>query len=136
MPLSVLSALARLDVDPWQEAAKLARLPGAAAAQSLAARIAALPNGPSGCLDSGLIAKRLVALLPRPASFNAPSSSVVSGNPATPNSRAVIFMLLMAFVLGAQIMIAGWQAPVPVDSARAPAAGAASGQTPSTTLDR
>jgi hypothetical protein len=26
MPLSVLSALARLDVDPWQEAAKLARL--------------------------------------------------------------------------------------------------------------
>jgi len=27
MPLSVLSALARLDIDPWQEADKLARLP-------------------------------------------------------------------------------------------------------------
>ena len=26
-PLSVLSALARLDVDPWQEAASLARMP-------------------------------------------------------------------------------------------------------------
>jgi hypothetical protein len=28
MLLSVLSALARLDLDPWQEAAELARLPG------------------------------------------------------------------------------------------------------------
>ena len=28
MPLSVLSALARLDVDPWEEAAELARWPG------------------------------------------------------------------------------------------------------------
>jgi hypothetical protein len=29
-PLSVLSVLARLDIDPWQEADKLARLPGEA----------------------------------------------------------------------------------------------------------
>ena len=28
MLLSVLSALARLDIDPWQEAAQLAGLPG------------------------------------------------------------------------------------------------------------
>lgn len=27
MPLSMLSALARLDIDPWQEAAELSRLP-------------------------------------------------------------------------------------------------------------
>ena len=33
MPLSVLSALARLDIDPWQEADKLARLPGETATQ-------------------------------------------------------------------------------------------------------
>jgi len=36
MLLSVLSAMARLDVDPWQEAAKLAGLPGQAATQRLA----------------------------------------------------------------------------------------------------
>jgi hypothetical protein len=34
MPLSVLSALARLDVDPWTEAAELSELPKGAAAQS------------------------------------------------------------------------------------------------------
>ena len=40
MLLSVLSALARLDVDPWQEAADLARLPRDSATQRLTALIA------------------------------------------------------------------------------------------------
>ncbi len=43
-PLSVLSALARLDVDPWQEALSLALMPKATAAARLAALIAALPD--------------------------------------------------------------------------------------------
>jgi hypothetical protein len=47
MPLSVLSALARLDVDPRQEAAQLALLPVKTATQRLASLIAALPAGPS-----------------------------------------------------------------------------------------
>src|SRR5450755_2623824 len=88
MPLSVLSALARLELDPWQEAAKLAKLPGGAAAQRLASLIAALPNEPSAYPDIGLIAARLVALLPRPASPNIPSSNHASGNLLAPNSRA------------------------------------------------
>ncbi|HZL59045.1 MAG TPA: hypothetical protein VFC38_05045 [Stellaceae bacterium] len=53
MRLSVLSALARLDVDPWQEAAKLARLPGKTAIERLASLIAALPDGPSAQRDAG-----------------------------------------------------------------------------------
>ena len=36
MRLSVLSALARLDMDPWQGAAKLAKLPIAGATEQLA----------------------------------------------------------------------------------------------------
>jgi hypothetical protein len=47
MLLSVLSALARLDVDPWREAAELAQLPRQTATQRLASLIAALPDGPS-----------------------------------------------------------------------------------------
>jgi hypothetical protein len=43
-PLSVLSALARLDVDPWQEAASLARMPRDTAATRLTALIVALPG--------------------------------------------------------------------------------------------
>jgi hypothetical protein len=77
MLLSVLSALARLDVDPWEEAAKLARLPGEAATQRLASLIAALPDGPSAHHDPGSIAARLIALLPRGAGSNAPSRATL-----------------------------------------------------------
>jgi hypothetical protein len=42
--LSVLWALARLDVDPWQETASLARIPRGRATQRLAALIAAAPK--------------------------------------------------------------------------------------------
>jgi hypothetical protein len=65
MPLSVLSALARLDIDPWQEAAELARLPPETAKQRLASSIAALPNAWPAHLELKIIAARLVALLPR-----------------------------------------------------------------------
>ena len=44
MPLSVLSALARLNIHPWQEAADLSELPKDAATQRLASLIARLPT--------------------------------------------------------------------------------------------
>ncbi len=44
MLLSVLSALARLDLDPWFEAASLSRLPAAAATQRLTSLLSSLPN--------------------------------------------------------------------------------------------
>ena len=46
MLLSVLSALARLDLDPWREAAELARMPQQTARQRLTFLIEALPNQP------------------------------------------------------------------------------------------
>ncbi len=45
--LSVVSALARLDLDPWAEAAKLAKLPIEIATQKLSSLIAALPDIPA-----------------------------------------------------------------------------------------
>ena len=47
MPLTVISVLARLDLDPWAEAAALVRLPFEPATQRLAAHIAVLPAGGS-----------------------------------------------------------------------------------------
>lgn len=64
MLLSVVSALARLDVDPWEEAASLARLPVDTAIERLRALIAALPPGVSASSDPATIAVRLIALLP------------------------------------------------------------------------
>ena len=43
-PLSILSALARLGMDPWGEAARLAEMPRAAAVSALAAILARLPR--------------------------------------------------------------------------------------------
>lgn len=44
-PLTVLSILARLDIDPWNEAARLAQLPVEAAARALAGLISPLIQG-------------------------------------------------------------------------------------------
>jgi hypothetical protein len=45
MPLNVVSGLTRLGIDPWEEAARLAALPKAVAAEALAPMIARLPVG-------------------------------------------------------------------------------------------
>ena len=64
MPLSVLSALARLNIHPWQEAADLSELPKDAATQRLASLIARLPTPRWTQADSTAIANRLIQLLP------------------------------------------------------------------------
>ena len=72
--LSVLSALARLDVDPWQEATSLARMPKEAAAVRLSALIEALPREPASAIPSKTSAADLVALLPKCKTPNVRSS--------------------------------------------------------------
>ncbi len=62
--LTVLSALARLGLDPWNEAARLADMPRAAAVLALGKTIALLPLGNWKEADSSDIATRLVGQLP------------------------------------------------------------------------
>jgi hypothetical protein len=62
--LSVVSALARLDLDAWAEAATLARLPRAAAVQKLSAMLRRYPEIPRLAQESGAVAAGLIALLP------------------------------------------------------------------------
>jgi hypothetical protein len=121
MRLSVLSALARLDIDPWQEANELARLPREAAIQRLALLIARLPDGSSAHRDPGMIAGRLIALLPRQESFNVPSSATLREGT---NSRAALYMffILMALFMGAQAFVARHPPQAQLDNAPTPAA--------------
>ena len=65
MPLSVVSALTRLDIDPWQEAIRLAGLRREEAVSALALTIDRLPELKRELWDARGIAARLVALLPR-----------------------------------------------------------------------
>lgn len=62
--LTVLSALARLGLDPWTEAARLSELPKEAATAALTATIARLPEGALKAADVRSIALLLVDRLP------------------------------------------------------------------------
>ena len=64
--LSVLSALARLDIDPWGEAARLSSLPRQDAASVLARTLSRLPGPHRTSSERKVIADRLVGLLPKP----------------------------------------------------------------------
>ena len=79
MPLSVLSALTRLDLDPWQEAAELSELPKDKAAVRLETLIARLPGPRLTQADLRAIADRLTALLPRVVSAAEPLVAKASG---------------------------------------------------------
>jgi hypothetical protein len=65
MLVTVLSVLARQNVDPWEEAADLSRLPGDTAMKRLTSMIAVLPGQSSDLPDPTAVAGRLMALLPR-----------------------------------------------------------------------
>jgi hypothetical protein len=134
MLLSVLSALARLDVDPWEEAAELARLPAQTSTLRLASLIAALPGEPSADLDPGTIAARLVALLPRPASSDSPARQTLFGFAAMTSSRpaayAIFCVVFVVIALGTQYLVASHLSPTPRGTAQAAASSTTLSQIP------
>ncbi len=62
--LTIASLFGRGGYDPWEEAARLARLPSGAAVASLAAIIAGAPSVLCSLPEATVMAERLVALLP------------------------------------------------------------------------
>jgi hypothetical protein len=94
--LSVLSAMAQMDVDPWREADKLATLPKETATRRLASLIAALPDEPSAHRPVGAIATRLVALLPQIVDPVAqPLQALLDGNPIGSAQSITIVLLVL-----------------------------------------
>jgi hypothetical protein len=65
MSLSVMSALTRLNIDPWREAAQLSKLSKERAVEALSPIIARVPVGRWTAVDIPAIALRLVDFLPR-----------------------------------------------------------------------
>ncbi|MFZ1109052.1 MAG: hypothetical protein WAN43_12010 [Rhodomicrobium sp.] len=102
-PLSVLSVLARLGVDPWEEAAKLAQLPRISAAERLAAFIAATPGAPPAYLNAKTVRDRLIDLLPSPAGVTI-APGVQRGGLALAKSRwRFIWPVIIAVLLAIQV---------------------------------
>lgn len=126
--LSVLSALARLDLDPWQEAARLNQLTGAAAVERLSSLITAASDGPPS--EPSMIATRLVALLPRRTPMGIPSHKALLALGPTTRIKAAIYavFLLIALVLAVEWFISSFPSQGTVNSARTLSSGTASPQ--------
>lgn len=65
MPLSVISALTRLGLDPWQEAGRLSSLGNLEAVEQFARLIAEVPGKPRPSREAREIASGLIPLLPK-----------------------------------------------------------------------
>jgi hypothetical protein len=104
LQLTVLSALARIGVDPWREAARLSELPKEAATCALAATIGALPEGDWKTSDSRSIAVRLVDCLPKHSSSKTGSVQDAGQEDQSPKAKAPQWLVWIA--LGAAVLFA------------------------------
>ena len=125
MPLSVLSALSRLDVDPWREAAELSELPKGVATQRLASLIARLPGGRWPLAEATAIADRLIQLLPHRGS-SAPSVMKPRGLHGMNVSTSTIVLISAALGIAGLIIAASYERSRRSDDADPPAYSRAS----------
>jgi hypothetical protein len=130
MPLSVVSALARLDLDPWIEAAELSRMPTGSAASRLASLLAGVVNDPPTQPDRATIAARLVALLSAAAKPNVTSRGLPAATLTAQQHRtARMFWLVVLASMAASLLMARLTTPVG-------ASGPAPGPTPAAAMRR
>jgi hypothetical protein len=124
--VTVLSALARLDVDPRQEALELAGLPEEIACQRLDALIARLPGVPALVLDHLAVAEQLIARLPRLDAVRVSNGTAALSDMAARN-RHVALIVFMVFLLLGQLTMLAHQPGTKDSAAKAPISS--SGQT-------
>lgn len=102
MVLTLLSVLARQNVDPWEEAADLSRLPRDTAMQQIMSRLEGLPGDPPPA-DRTALAERLMHLLPGPRSIRESPGNFIHQLHAGINhigsselSLVIIYVILMS----------------------------------------
>jgi len=111
-PLSILSALARLGMDPWGEAARLAEMPRAGAVSALSAILARLPRSEPEVPDYSRISERLVQFLPEGGSRHLPNTHADGSGGTTAGSAIVssqnIALIVVAAVVAVFLQVNGW----------------------------
>jgi|HubBroStandDraft_6_1064221.scaffolds.fasta_scaffold551538_2 hypothetical protein len=120
LPLSIVSLLARMDLDPWEEAARLADLPPEAATQRLTLLLAASPvTSPTQAASESSVT-HLIALLPRRTHFGGRSLEVVGASTLPPPRlvmHALAFAIWLLWLFGLETFIGRHVAPVHADIA-------------------
>ena len=126
--LSVLSALARLDVDPWQEATSLAEMPRVAAEARLTALIEALRREPASAIPSKASAA-LVALLPKRKAPNVRASDSIVAATGSPRTQILLAFGAFAILMLIAVAVSAHFSPGPEMGASSPAPRAADAAT-------
>jgi hypothetical protein len=124
LPLSVVSLLGRMDLDPWQEAANLAGLRAEVAVQKLATLLAALPDSPLKKSDAGTMAARLIAQLPRRTASDVQSPAAMRIRDMVHPQvlvTAILFAIWTIWVLSTPSPPGGQDAPTQADTTHSPA---------------
>ncbi|TCM76787.1 hypothetical protein [Rhodovulum steppense] len=103
--VTVLSALARLNLDPWAEAAELAALGREGAATRFGLLLARVRDVPALGQDHGPVGRDLTRLLPEGAAR--PGSTGAAAKIGFPISSGAFWAILAAFLVLAQIMFGG-----------------------------
>jgi hypothetical protein len=116
LPLSIVSLLARMNLDPWQEAGALAGLPAEAAAKRLNFSLDTLTDPKFRQTISETMVLRLLALLPgrQPAAIQTPVvgvAAVAARDPAVRIQTIVFIASALVLIVGAQILAAHRSAP-------------------------
>lgn len=136
MPLTVVSALARLDLDPWHEAAGLAAVSVETATAKLSSLLDGLLDPTLKQLDPSTTTARLIALLPHPPASNARSPLAGVGAVMANHTQAWVSVILLALylilMLGAQFALMRPSPPTHADTAQASTPPAASSHAPPT----
>lgn len=118
--LTVLSALTRLGIDPWREAARLSELPKEAAVRVLAAAIAKLPEAHWEVSNTLASAARAVDRLPSrgaPAVAPHPRQSIGSEKTRSASPKWLLWVALAAALLFSLSHLYVHHAPEPAPSA-------------------
>ncbi len=104
--VAVISALARLDMDPWAEAKKLSQLPAETAAWSLSLVLSRLPEIRMGIAERQQTALRLARLLPKLVLGKSAHAARATSSGALPQAAAAGVLCAFAILLSGQAL---WQ---------------------------
>jgi hypothetical protein len=110
MRLSVISALARMNVDPWEEATRLAAMPKAIAEKTLLSILDLVSGRSWKSPEAAAIAARLVRLLPQPGEAAAIAPTATAREPA---QRKSYWWVWVGFALAMSFMTPHHQATTP-----------------------
>ena len=117
MRLSVISALARMNVDPWQEATRLAGMPKAIAEKTLLSILDLVSGRSWKSPEAAAVAARLVRLLPQPGEAAAmaatASANGANGTAKILDLRKSYWWVWLGFALALSFMTPHHQAMTP-----------------------